>query len=246
MKVILVRVGIDCVYGGWNAPMNPETNEFIYIPINESEKFSFIENGKRKFNELLPVLKNFCKNNKVDLNKDLHFPEDLIDNPMHLDPDFDFLTYGDVGDKRGKGIFKLDKNDLILFYAGLKPIRKQKDKLIYALIGMYYVNKILLVNDVIDKDRIMNAHTRRTRTGETDIIVFAQKENSGRFEKCIPIGEFRNKAYRVKKKILQDWGGLDVKDGYIQRSVNPPLLSDPEKFIKWLKDKNVKLINSNN
>jgi len=54
MKAILVRVGIDCVYGGWNAPMNPETNEFIYVPINENDKFSFIKNGNRKFKERLP------------------------------------------------------------------------------------------------------------------------------------------------------------------------------------------------
>jgi len=245
MKAILVRVGIDCVYGGWNAPMNPETNEFIYVPINENEKFSFIKNGNKKFKELVPALKTFCKKNKIDFHKDLAFPKTIKNNSMHLDPDFDFLTYGDVGDKRGKGIFKLKKDDLIIFYSGLKPITRLKDNLVYALIGMYYVDKILFVNDVNVKDRIKNAHTRRTWTGKSDIVVFAQKKISGRFEKCIPIGEFRNKAYRVKKKILQDWGGLGVNDGYIQRSVNPPLFLDPNKLIKWLKSKNIKLSNSN-
>lgn len=246
MKAVLVRVGIDCIYGGCNAPMNPNTNEFIYVPIHENDKFSFVQDGNRKFRELLPALNAFCKKSILDLYKDLNFPGNLLDKPMHLDPDFDYLTYGDVGDKRGKGIFKLKKGDLIVFYAGLKPVTKIKDNLVYALIGLYYVDKVLLVNEVLGKDKLKNAHTRRTWTGETDIVVFAQKNISGRFDKCIPIGEFRDKAYRVKKEILEEWGGMNIKDGYIQRSVNPPFLLNPEKFIKWLEKKNVNLMNSNN
>ncbi len=246
MRAVLVRVGIDCVYGGWNAPMEPDTNEFVYVPINENDKFTFIKNGNRKFEELLPTLEIFSKSHHVDLFKDLNFPRPMLKKSMHLDPDFDFLTYGDIGDKRGKGILSLAKGDLIIFYAGLKPIRKVKDKLVYALIGLYNIDKILYVNAVSDKDRIKNAHTRRTWTGETDIVVFAQKGLSGRFDKCIPIGEYRDKAYRVKKHILTEWGDIDIKDGFIQRSVNPPFLKDPKKFIKWLKAKNINLINANN
>jgi len=246
MKAILVRVGIDHIYGGWNAPMNPDTNEFIYVPINENEKFSFIDNGNRKFKELSSVLNKFCKNHKVRLYDELKFPKQLFEKTMHLDPDFDFLTYGDVGSKRGKGIFSLKKDDLIIFYAGLKPIHKIKDNLVYALIGLYYVDKIVLVNEITEKNRIKNAHTRRTWTGDSDIVVFAQKEISGRLKKCIPIGEFRNKSYRVKKQILKEWGGIKIKDGYIQRSANPPFLNKPEKFIEWLNDKDIILINSNN
>ncbi len=61
------------------------------------------------------------------------------------------------------------------------------------------------------------------------MVVRGKKGVSGRFE----IGE---------------WGGegLKVKDGYIQRSANPPLFEKPECFYAWLKKKNPKLIQTNN
>jgi hypothetical protein len=33
MKATLVRVGVDHAYGAWNAPVNPITGQFVYIPI---------------------------------------------------------------------------------------------------------------------------------------------------------------------------------------------------------------------
>ncbi len=40
---------------------------------------------------------------------------------MHLDPDFENLTYGDSGTRRGKGLTDLDHDDFIVFYSGVKP-----------------------------------------------------------------------------------------------------------------------------
>jgi hypothetical protein len=31
-----VRVGVDQAFGRWNSPVDPETNEFVYVPIPES------------------------------------------------------------------------------------------------------------------------------------------------------------------------------------------------------------------
>ena len=36
MRGYLIRIGVDQAFGGWNAPMDPETNEFVYVPIPES------------------------------------------------------------------------------------------------------------------------------------------------------------------------------------------------------------------
>ncbi len=33
MKALLVRIGVDQAFGGWNAPVNPDTGEFLYVPI---------------------------------------------------------------------------------------------------------------------------------------------------------------------------------------------------------------------
>lgn len=67
-------------------------------------------------------------------------------------------------------------------------------------------------------------------TGE---IVVRATLNSGRLRHCIPIGEYRNRAYRVKRDVLSDWGGLSVKDGFLQRSARLPRFLHPERFLGW-------------
>ncbi len=38
MRAYVVRVGIDQTFGGWDSPVDPETNEFVYVPIPESRE----------------------------------------------------------------------------------------------------------------------------------------------------------------------------------------------------------------
>lgn len=61
-----------------------------------------------------------------------------------------------------------------------------------------------------------------------------------------PIGDYRDKAYRVWPDLLADWGGLSVKDGYLQRSARLPRFLDPERFQSWFKSKNTTLLQKNN
>ena len=79
-----------------------------------------------------------------------------------------------------------------------------------------------------------NAHTRRLKQRSTDVIVRAQPKVSGRLRTCIPIGEWRSRAYRVREDLLEAWGGLSCRDGFIQRSAVPPTLLEPERFVAWL------------
>ena len=37
MRGVLVRVGIDQAFGGWNAPVDPDTHEFVYVPIPDRD-----------------------------------------------------------------------------------------------------------------------------------------------------------------------------------------------------------------
>ena len=36
MRAYLVRVGVDQAFGAWNAPIDPRTNEFVYVPVNSN------------------------------------------------------------------------------------------------------------------------------------------------------------------------------------------------------------------
>jgi len=69
---------------------------------------------------------------------------------------------------------------------------------------------------------------------------------SGRLERVIAIGEWRDAAYRVTKEMLDVWGGLNVKNGFIQRSVFLPSILKPEIFYDWFLKQGVGLMERNN
>ena len=106
-------------------------------------------------------------------------------------------------------------------------------------------DKVLKVMDMPESDLHKNAHTRINNMNKDHLVVFADPNLSGRFNRAIPIGEFRNGSYRVTKETLDAWGNIGVKDGFIQRSVCPPWFTKPEQFLTWLSNQQVDLINGN-
>ena len=243
MKAILIRVGVDQAYGQWNAPVDPESGHFVYVPIPEQRAFRL--GLKRSYREVLPDLQRFALRFDLDLESGLGLPRSLLDRAMHLDPDFEWLTYGDNGDKRGAGIKHLSEDDLLVFYAGLKSVRASQ-KLIYGLVGLYVVDNVLPAISVLPDQYKSNAHTRVLKIAASDIVVRAKASISGRLTKCVPIGEWRDRAYRVTPSLLKKWGGLSVKDGYIQRSARPPAFLNARKFYRWFLRQEVELIQRNN
>ncbi|HVP12951.1 MAG TPA: hypothetical protein VMV94_17385 [Phycisphaerae bacterium] len=246
MKALLVRIGVDQAYGGWNAPVDPASRRFVYVPIPEADGMRFHPRLERRGQEFLPALKRFCAEHGRRSEADLRFPADLPDCPIHLDPDFNELTYGDVGARRGAGMRGMTRGDLLAFYAGLRPIAPCGHRLLYALIGLYVVDEVVPVTAVPRERWHQNAHTRRSQRGSSDIVVRAQRGRSGRLERCIPIGEWRGGAYRVTQELLDAWGGLSVKDGFIQRSVVPPTMLDPQRFYRWFLRHRIRLMDRNN
>jgi hypothetical protein len=245
MKALLVRIGVDQAYGGWNAPVDAQ-RRFVYVPIPEKRGTRFHPGLERRYDEVLPALQSFCIANHCDLWTDLRFPKKLLEHPMHLDPDFECLTYGDVGGRRGSGMVKMGDGDMLLFYGSLHPIYPCQQKLIYALMGVYVVHEVLPAAKVLSDQWHENAHLRRIVQGETDIVVRAKPDVSGRFHRCVPIGEWRSGAYRVRQDILDSWGGLSVKDGFIQRSAVPPTFRMPSRLLDWLQRQEIELVRGNN
>jgi Nucleotide modification associated domain 3 len=246
VKAILVRVAVDHSYGHWNAPVELESGQFVYVPIPEKDGTSFLPGLACAYDRIMPALNEFCKRFAPERKHQLGFPQALQRRQMHLDPDFEYLTYGDRGDRRGARISQLTEGDLLVFYAGLRPVRPMKDKLIYSLVGLYVVRDVVLARNVPQSLRGRNAHTRKEKVGRPDIVVTAKPGVSGRLERCIPIGEWRDRAYRVRRDILKAWGGLSVKDGYIQRSAVPPTFRDARRFYEWFSQQSVRLMNRNN
>lgn len=246
MKAILVRIGVDHSYGGWNAPADPNSGRFVYVPIPEKGGTSFHANCERRYDELLPALDSFAADFGLRLYDDLRMPKSLLNHAMHLDPDFEHLTYGDVGSRRGSEIRQLGSGDLLVFYAGLRSIRPTDKQLIYAVVGLFVVDEVVEASNVPTARWHENAHTRKIKRGESDIVVRAKKRQSGRLVRYLGIGEYRDRAYRVRRDVLDAWGGLSVKDGYVQRSARPPRFLDAEKFYARFLARKIPLIERNN
>ena len=173
-------------------------------------------------------------------------PVQLRRSHMHLDPDFERLTYGDQGERAKQLHRQLQAGDLIVFYAGLADIQGA-ERLVYALVGLFVVDKFVLAVDVPKAERDINAHTRRIlKPGARDLIAHGRPGVSGRFQHCLPIGEYRDRAYRVRPDLVDQWGGLSVKDGYLQRSARLPRFLDSQRFLRWIERQKPVLLQSNN
>jgi hypothetical protein len=188
---------------------------------------------EKPFSALTPALSKFG----------VGLPAALLHRHMHLDPDFGHLTYGDQGE-RAKQLRKC--GDLVVFYAALADMRAKK-RLIYAIIGLFVAERFLLAAEVPPEDRDINAHSRRVlKPGATDLIIRGRPGLSERLVRCIPIGEYRDRAYRVRHDILVAWGGLSVKNGYLQRSARLPCFLYPSQFLRWFEMQRPSLMQSNN
>jgi hypothetical protein len=235
MKGLLVRVAADQSPGGghWNGPVDAHSGAFTYVPIPETKPNR--AGHERPYESLVPVL------GRAGASLPSHF----IGQRMHLDPDFEQLTYGDRGSK-GKQISNgLGSGDLLVFYSGLMD--SQTEKLVYAIIGLYLVERIAMARDLPKSEWHRNAHTRRELAVDADdIVVVAQEHFSGRLSRCLPIGDYRDRAYRVRKDLLDEWGDISANNGYLQRSAVFPRLLDPERFLGWFKRQGVELVKKNN
>lgn len=239
MRTILVRVFVDGKYGGWNAPVDPETGEFVYVPFSDDHDVEWHPGCERRYGEVRPVVDAFLSKRHVAPVGNFRMPRELDAFPMHLDPDFEHLTYCDVGDKRGSGVRTLGENDLVVFYAGLRWTRSADKRLVYGVVGLYVVDQVVSVHDVpIDRAR-ENAHTRIVVRGTSNIDLRAKRGQSGRCERCVPIGEFRAPSnYFVRPDLFERCGGFktaagEPRNGYLAMSRVPPEFVVPERFLAW-------------
>ena len=139
----------------------------------------------------------------------------------------------------------MGRGDLIVFYAGLAE--RSAERLVYALVGLFVIDKFVLAVDVPKKERDINAHARRIlEPSAKDLIAHGRPGVSGRFKRCLPVGEYRDGAYRVRAELVEEWGGLSVRDGYLQRSARLPRFLDSQRFLRWIERQKPMLLQSNN
>ena len=229
-RILLVRVGADQSPpgGGFNAPVDTMTGAFVYVGIPETQPV--VAGWEHPYVQLSDKLERM----------DMPLPVSLRSRHMHPDPDFAHCTYGDHG-RRAAQLARLVRGDMVLFYAGLRAIRERT--LVYALVGQLTVARSVPADEIADPS--LNVHAQRQTVPADDVVVVGTRRGSGRYSRCIPIGIFRDGAYRVRRDLLKAWGGLSVKNGFLQRSAGFPRLLDPDRFLDWLAAQHVRLVRRN-
>jgi len=228
-KALLLRVGIDTGYGGTLAPIY-EDGAFEFIPIyetadeetSESRTYSDIEARRAE------TIAEFV-------------PAETATKRVHLDPEFDTYTYGDPTGKRD-WVRQLDPNDLLVFYAGLKPSESvdtdasdSPEKGLY-IIGHFCVNEVVDFQETSNWEQYRhrypeNAHMKRAEEPEELVLISGDPKQSALLEKGILISktdtDSLDRRYYVASDELED--NLDVS-GKIQQSVPPRWIRGQEQI----------------
>jgi len=122
----------------------------------------------------------------------------LADFPLHHDPNFEALTYGERRPAYVKRLRKLEEGDAVAFYTGLSNV--SEDALHRYVIGYLVVDNVVYFDTFDDseaRERIRehpeNAHTKRFEaTGEVDdnLVIVEGRE-----------GGLLGEAFRISKRV---------------------------------------------
>jgi len=198
MTVVLLGIGAD---GKNSNPVGPvhEDGRFEYIPIPETveettEKRTYgSESFRFQSNTCFADYLNWIKPGGDDSRKK-STKEAITNHPLHYDPDFENLTYGESSGRSEyiDRLLDLEPNkDAVAFYAGLA----QNGRKHRYLIGYFVVNEVVHLKGVSDEERKHrfqdnrhNAHAKRYfGIGESkheELVIVDGKEPGGLLEKA--------------------------------------------------------------
>jgi hypothetical protein len=223
MKAMLLRVGIDKGCGRALSPIFKD-GSFEYIPIPESDPETC---ETRTYQNTLGRTNSHLSN---------FLPSKICQSKMHFDPEFETFTYGDPSPSKRKFLLKLDKNDLLVFYAGLMPYQNDEYPNALYIIGYFLVKNIIDFNDLSEEETSTfcnlysnNSHIKRYN-GLTDLVIVEGDKNKSRLlDKAILISKPQlNKIGRSYHAVSPEMEKLLGIKGSIQRSIPPRMIRDLE------------------
>ena len=226
---MLLRVGIDKGTDGCLAPIFKDSS-FEYIPLSETDTKS---TETRTYKDIKG------KNGKL---MSFYLPDKVKNRKMHFDPEFDTFTYGDPSSKRNY-LLKLEKNDLLVFYAGLTPFKHEELEEALYVIGYFTVENVIDFNK-LSEDEIEeccklyfnNAHIKRSFDFDNLVIVTGDKDKSKLLDKAILISEKKlNRIGRHYHAVSSKMEKLLGIRGSIQRSIPPRFIENKENLDNLLK-----------
>ena len=128
MKVALLRVGVDAGCGGMQGPLFRD-GSFEFIPIPDDRLLDARTYGNTTGRKGKPLVDYFPARKRAR----------FADQAINVDPEFETFTYGDPTPPK-KGLRRLQKGDLLGFYAGLEGFDFESPPSLY-LIGYFEVEQ---------------------------------------------------------------------------------------------------------
>jgi hypothetical protein len=213
MKALLLRVGIDKGCGGTLSPIFDD-GSFEFVPIPES----FPAPGAATYNDRI---------GRKGKRLSAYVPSSIKNAPMHEDPEFFTCTYGDATLKRYY-LLKLVQGDLLVFYAGLRPLATAKYKEALYIIGYFDVDNVTGFNKLSEAKLAEslqryshNAHVKRLNSLR-DLVVVAGSRHSRLLDKAILISQKKpDRKGRPVHALSPEMEALLGISGFIQRSIPP-------------------------
>jgi hypothetical protein len=213
MKAMILRVGIDKGTDGVLAPIFCD-GKFEYIPLSEKA----LTNEKKTFKNTKGLYGNHLSH---------YLPEKIADRKLHMDPEFETFTYGDQTRKRNY-LLKLDKNDYLVFYAGLTPYNNDYTEDALYLIGYFKVKAVYDFNKIKESERIVlskkllnNSHIKSSSYKDL-VIVKGYDDSSKLIENAILLSSKKlNKIGRNYHAVSSEMEEILGISGSIQRSIPP-------------------------
>lgn len=230
MGLVLVGIAADSDNAS-NCPPVFEDGTFEYIPIPDqyetTETATFQSEG---FDEHL-----------THVVHDGQETEAFGEVPIHHDPNFESLTFGDPGKSRSK-LLSLEEDDVLGFYCGLTPPGQSRPKHRY-LIGYFAVDRVINFNS-LDEDALErevernrdNAHIKRYLASRdqshlSDLAIVQGKRPGGLLDEAIKLSGGRPDAanYYFREKWLEAWNPSTEYLGGIKPVITSDI--DKQKFL---------------
>lgn len=221
MKALLLRVGVDKATDNALAPIFQD-GSFEYIPISER----CLTNETQTFNNTI---------GRKGFPLSSYLPKSAKNRVMHYDPEFDTFTYGDPTPKKTY-LQKLNRGDLLVFYAGLEPYKNNNYNRELYIIGYFIVDRVIDFAKLSDQEIYNcyqlypnNAHLKRDYLELDLCLVVGDTDNSKLLERGILISTTQydtlGRPYYAVSDEMEKLLGIK---GSIQRSITPRFIKGNE------------------
>ena len=227
MTVLLVGVGADSTNTRPTPPVYSD-ERFEYVPIPDGHESTEDERyGNTTLRHRDCALADYF--DRVHRKGEWH--EEFADTPLHHDPNFEALTFGDPKKSRSQ-LLRLSPGDLLAFYAGL--VREGQSSPIHRyLIGYFTVASITDFDSLplADRERALethrrNAHAKQYRaSGDEDrlaglVVASGDPEKpGGLLDRAIQVSERRQNGHYY---FTEEWESfLSPRSPYLGGFKNP-------------------------